>query len=169
MQRYIIALGSNRRHHRYGKPPSVLRGAVEAIRGHDLHIIASSPIINTRPIGPSARTYANSAVMIETDLAPPDLLGRLKAIEREFGARRGQRWGSRTLDLDIILWSGGAYVSRDLTVPHILFRERDFVLRPVLALVPEWIDPVTGRSIRQLFATLEKSRPKMVDRSASAD
>jgi 2-amino-4-hydroxy-6-hydroxymethyldihydropteridine diphosphokinase len=56
------------------------------------------------------------------------------------------------IDLDIILWSDGAWASNGLTVPHPEFRRRDFVLRPLAAIVPDWRDPLTGRTIRQLAA-----------------
>jgi 2-amino-4-hydroxy-6-hydroxymethyldihydropteridine diphosphokinase len=56
------------------------------------------------------------------------------------------------LDLDIVLWSGGAWSSPDLTVPHIAFRERGFVLDPAAAIAPAWRDPVSGLTLRQLAA-----------------
>jgi 2-amino-4-hydroxy-6-hydroxymethyldihydropteridine diphosphokinase len=62
------------------------------------------------------------------------------------------------IDLDIILWSGGAWGEKGLTVPHAAFRERDFVLRPLLAIVPAWRDPVSGLSVRQLAARLGRRR-----------
>lgn len=73
-----------------------------------LLVEAAAPIMSSAPIGPSLRRYANSAVLIATDLPPDELLGLLKDIERRFGrSRRGQRWSSRVLDLDLVLWSGG--------------------------------------------------------------
>ena len=81
-------------------------------------------------------------------------------IEASFGCRRGgQRWGARVLDLDIILWEGGAWSSPDLTVPHTAFRSRSFVLTPAAAIAPRWRDPVTGLSLRQLRARLTRPRP----------
>ena len=101
-------------------------------------------------MGPSLRRYANAVALIQTDEAPPALLARLKAIERAFGRRAGRRWGARVLDLDIILWSEGAWAGPGLTVPHPQFRLRRFVLDPLSAIVPAWRDPLTGRSVRQL-------------------
>ncbi len=97
-------------------------------------------------------TGGDAAALVESDEMPPELLVRLKAVERVFGRRRGRRWDSRVIDLDIILWSGGAWASPGLIVPHPQFRRRDFVLRPLNAIVPGWRDPVTGRTIRQLAA-----------------
>ena len=70
------------------------------------------------------------------------MLAALKAIERQFGRRRGRRWGSRVLDLDIVVWSGGKWRTRSLTVPHPALETRSFVLGPLAAVAPNW--PVRG-------------------------
>jgi 2-amino-4-hydroxy-6-hydroxymethyldihydropteridine diphosphokinase len=151
--RYAIALGSNRRG-RHGAPQAEVRAALEAIGG----VALASPIIVTAPLGPSRRRFANAAALIESAEAPPELLARFKRIEGDFGRRRGRRWDSRVIDLDIILWSGGAWASPGLTVPHPHFRARSFVLRPLAAITPDWRDPLTGRTIRQLGYQLERKR-----------
>lgn len=156
---YAIALGSNRPHHHHGGPRRVLAAALKALDGHGLHLSACSPILATPPIGPSRRTFANAAALIETGLTPPELLRRLKRIERDFGRRNGQRWGERTLDLDIILWSGGAWRGRHITVPHLAFRQRAFVLNPLASIAPHWRDPHSALTVRQLLARLKKPKP----------
>jgi 2-amino-4-hydroxy-6-hydroxymethyldihydropteridine diphosphokinase len=143
--RYAIAIGSNRRG-RHGSPRDEVRAAIAALGP----VVAASPVIETPPIGPSTRRFANAAVLLDSDEAPDALLARLKRIEQAFGRRRGRRWGARVIDLDIVLWSGGCWSSRTLTIPHPHFRQRDFVLRPLAAIAPEWRDPVTGRTVRQL-------------------
>lgn len=150
---YAIALGSNRPG-RHGPPERTLRAAIAALKP-----VAVSPILHTPALGPSKRRFANAVALIETRETPPELLRRLKAIERDFGRRPGQRWGARILDLDIILWSGSAWASPGLTVPHPAFRTRDFVLRPLMAVAPDWRDPLTGLSIRQLRARLTRRAP----------
>ena len=147
---YVIALGSNRRG-RHGTPADEVRAALAAIGGD---VVMTSPFITTPPLGPARRRFVNAAALIESDDSPPEMLARLKAIEAAFGRRRGQRWTDRVIDLDIILWSGGSWSSDGLTVPHPEFRRRDFVLRPLVAVVPDWRDPVTGLTIRQLAARL---------------
>lgn len=147
---YVIALGSNRRG-RHGAPADEVRAALAAIGGD---VVMTSPFITTPPLGPARRRFVNAAALIESDDSPPEMLARLKAIEAAFGRRRGQRWTDRVIDLDIILWSGGSWSSDGLTVPHPEFRRRDFVLRPLVAVVPDWRDPVTGLTIRQLAARL---------------
>lgn len=155
---YAIALGSNMRHVRYGAPERVIAAAIEAL---DLPIVASSRIVQSRPLGPSRRTYANASVLIETGMAPPELLDHLKALEAAFGRRAGgQSWSARVLDLDIILWSGGMWADDDLSIPHPAFRERTFVLAPLAQIVPDWRDPVTGNTVRQFNARLDRRRPR---------
>jgi 2-amino-4-hydroxy-6-hydroxymethyldihydropteridine diphosphokinase len=144
---YVIALGSNRRG-RHGSPEAEVRAAIAALGG----VVRAAPIIATAPMGHARRRFANAAALVESVETPPELLARLKAIERVFGRRRGRRWDSRVIDLDIVLWSGGAWSGPGVTVPHPHFRHRDFVLRPLLALVAGWRDPLTGRTIRQLAA-----------------
>lgn len=153
-QRYLIALGSNVRHVRHGAPEHVLRAAVGHLPGT---VVALAPTITSAPLGPSRRRYANSAAVLRTALLPEALLARLKELEHEFGRRNGgQRWGSRVLDLDIVLWSGGTWASPGLTIPHPAFRVRSFVLGPAAAIVPGWRDPLSGLSVRQLLARLKR-------------
>ena len=154
---YLIALGSNRRHHRYGRPRQVVQAAMEECASLGT-VAARSPIITTAPIGPSQRRFANAVMVLESEYDPPALLAALKRMEREFGRRKGQRWGARVLDLDIILWSGGRYRSTDLTIPHREFRQRDFVLGPAAHIAANWRDPVSGLSVTQIAAHLSKAR-----------
>ncbi len=154
---YIIALGSNRRHGRYGAPDAMIRAALSEM---GLPLITFSHTVQSRPIGPSNRTYANSVALIETELDPPELLRHLKEIERALGRRNGRRWGERVIDLDIILWSGGCWQGPGLVIPHLEFRERCFVLDPLCTIALAWRDPVTGLSIGQLKARLDRKRPR---------
>jgi 2-amino-4-hydroxy-6-hydroxymethyldihydropteridine diphosphokinase len=145
---YAIALGSNRPGH-HGPPSREIAAAIAILRP-----IAASPVFHTPALGPSKRRFANAAVLIETRERPDELLARLKAIERDFGRRRGIRWGARVLDLDIILWSEGAWSDAALTIPHPSFRERNFVLQPLVRIAPLWRDPLTHRTVRQLLARI---------------
>ncbi|MGF7151021.1 2-amino-4-hydroxy-6-hydroxymethyldihydropteridine diphosphokinase [Sphingomonas zeicaulis] len=156
---YAIALGSNRRHGRHGAPAAVIRAAAAALAEEDLRLVRLSPILATPALGPAGRAFANAAALIESRLDPPALLARLKAVERAFGRRRGRRWGPRVIDLDIILWSGGRWHDRRLAVPHAAFRARDFVLAPLARIVPDWRDPATGSTVRQLRARLINAKP----------
>ena len=152
---YVIGLGSNRRG-RHGSPAQEVRAALEALGG----LVAASPIIASAPLGPSIRRFANAVALIDSDEEPPELLDRLKAIEADFGRRRGQRWGARVIDLDIILWSGGSWAGPGLIVPHLAFRERGFVLGPLAMIAPAWRDPVTHRTVRQLAHAVDRRAPR---------
>ncbi|WP_109809116.1 2-amino-4-hydroxy-6-hydroxymethyldihydropteridine diphosphokinase [Sphingosinithalassobacter portus] len=153
---YLIALGSNRPG-KAGPPRAQLAAALTRIGG----VVAASRIRDTPPVGPSIRRFANMAALVKSDASPPEMLRRLKQIEREFGRRRGQRWGARSLDLDIILWSGGTWASPGLIVPHPAFRERDFVIGPASEIAADWRDPISTLSLRQLHARLTRPRPAL--------
>ena len=147
---YAIALGSNRRS-RHGSPAATVRAAIAAL---DAGIV--SAIRTTPALGPAGRSFANAVAIVESELAPDALLAELKVIERAFGRRRGKRWGPRVLDLDIILWSGGAWGGPGPIVPHPEFRERAFVLAPLAEIAPGWRDPITGATPRQLLHRLRR-------------
>lgn len=132
--------------------------AALAVLGDD--VVSVSQTIETLPLGPSKRHYANAAALIRSALDPPELLARLKAIEARFGRQRGRRWSARTLDLDIILWSGGIWAAAGLAVPHPAFRERAFVLAPLAQIAPGWRDPASGLTVRHLKARLDRPRPR---------
>lgn len=154
---YVVALGSNVRHARHGLPPSVLRAALIAMAGKGIEVVSASPVLSSAPLGPSIRRYANAAALVRASMPPPTLLKALQAIERDFGRRRrGRRWRERVLDLDIVLWGGGTWCARDLSIPHPQFARRMFVLAPLRAIAPSWRDPSTGLTIAQLCARLTR-------------
>ncbi|MEP0189772.1 MAG: 2-amino-4-hydroxy-6-hydroxymethyldihydropteridine diphosphokinase [Erythrobacter sp.] len=161
-QLYLIALGSNMRVPAIGGPRRVLEAAVTALGERTITVLAASPILDSAPLGPSLRHYANAAAVIETALEPPDLLKTLHQIEHFFGRgrnqRRGQRWRARALDLDIVLWSGGIWADNALTIPHREFRRRDFVLQPACDIAANWRDPITGLAIAHLLVRLHKTK-----------
>lgn len=160
--RYVIALGSNRRHHRHGHPRAVVLAAAAMLAASKhMKVVAIAPVVTTSAIGPAGRSFANTALVLQTKRAPDEVLRFLKKAERNFGRRRTRRWGPRVLDLDIILWSGGIWADDRLAIPHPGFRERRFVLDPLVKLVPDWRDPRDHLTVRQLRARL--IRPKPVD------
>ncbi|MEO7247321.1 MAG: 2-amino-4-hydroxy-6-hydroxymethyldihydropteridine diphosphokinase [Novosphingobium sp.] len=153
--RYLIALGSNQPHHRHGNPRKVLAAALARLDRMGLHLEAASPVIETAPLGPSRRRYANGAALVRSKLDPLALLRRLQNIEAKFGRRRqGYQWRARVLDLDVVLWSGGAFAAHGLLIPHPEFRSRAFVLTPARAIAGNWRDPISGHTLRQLHFRL---------------
>jgi 2-amino-4-hydroxy-6-hydroxymethyldihydropteridine diphosphokinase len=151
---YAIAIGSNRRHVRHGRPPAVVAAAIARLDA-DFGLFDAAPIMVNSAAGGAGREFGNSVALVETMLEPPAMLSALKTIEREFGRRRGKRWGPRVLDLDLVAWSGGQFRSRQLTIPHPLLASRGFVLVPFAAVAPTWrLDG--GVSVRHLLHRLGK-------------
>ncbi len=143
---------------KFGLPREVLRTAICALSDIG-DVKAASRIIDSVPVGPSQRIYANAAAVLENKLSPSATLEALLSIEAEFGRRRyGQRWRARALDLDIVLWSGGIWASEELSIPHPRFSERSFVIGPASEIAGHWRDPITDFTLRQLNARLTRPR-----------
>lgn len=154
---YAIAIGSNRPHGRFGRPAGVVEAAVARL-DEEFGLFDASPIVLNAAHGGAGRDFANAVALVESGLEPPDMLSRLKSLEREFGRRRGRRWGPRVLDLDIALWSGGEFRVRGLTIPHPRLASRAFVLHPLAAIVPGW--RVGATSVRHLAHRLARRAPR---------
>ncbi|HEV8408159.1 MAG TPA: 2-amino-4-hydroxy-6-hydroxymethyldihydropteridine diphosphokinase [Sphingomicrobium sp.] len=155
---YAIAIGSNRSHGRYGRPPKVVEAAIAAL-DQEFGLFDASPIILNAAIGGAGRDFANAVALVESDLEPPQVLRRIKAMERIFGRRRARHWAARVLDLDIILWSGGDFRSRSLTIPHHGLEDRSFVLQPLAAIAPNWRIR-SGLTARHLAHRLARRAPQ---------
>jgi 2-amino-4-hydroxy-6-hydroxymethyldihydropteridine diphosphokinase len=136
----------------------VLAAAVTALAEDGHAIISVSPVLDTAPLVASQRRFANAVALVGSDFGPIEILARLQSLERRFGRRPGRRWGARVLDLDLILWSGGRWRSRNLIIPHSAMTERDFVLRPLLEVAPRWKAPGM-LTPRHHLARLTRPRP----------
>jgi len=159
---YAIALGSNRPLSRHLPPRAILKGALGRLAEPPFKLVATASIIETRPIGPSRRSYANCAALVESALSPLEMLRTLQGVELSFGRRRARRWGERTLDLDIVLWSGGRFAGgRTLQIPHPQWHQRLFVVRPLAEIAPQLRDVTLGHTVAAQLTRL--IRPKPVD------
>jgi 2-amino-4-hydroxy-6-hydroxymethyldihydropteridine diphosphokinase len=144
--RTVLALGSNQ-----GERKDILLEAVRRIA--DLpttELLAISEPIETVAVrvdgeDPAAPRFLNAVVILETGLAPETLLEQLNGIEADLGRVRGERWGDRTLDIDIVTMEGVIHDSARLTLPHPRAHERRFVLEPWLSIDPEAELPGHGR------------------------
>src|SRR5207247_7752753 len=139
----LVALGSNRSGP-WGNPEATVKRALKALDRNGIKLDGTSRLMVTAPFGrPNQPPFVNAVARISTHLPPEALLARLQAIEKVAGRRRRLRWGSRTLDLDIIDYHG--LVRREpkrLVLPHPGIPERVFVLKPIAELAPGWIHPV---------------------------
>ncbi len=150
----ILSLGSN-----LGDREATIRAALDDIASADgIRLLAVSSLIETAALKPdgvdeSAPAYLNAAASVSTTLEPSALLATLNAIEAKHGRIRAERWGDRTLDIDIVAIDGLEIVTEELTVPHPRAHERDFVLAPWLELDADAELPGKGR-VADLLAGL---------------
>jgi len=153
MRQAVLALGSN-----LGDRGELLREAVAALRETPgVELRAVSPVVESvavKPDGadPSAPRYLNAVVIVDTLLTPRELLAAANRIEAEHGRVRGERWGDRTLDIDLVTFEGERSDDPALTLPHPRARERAFVLAPWLAVDPDAELPGAGRVAALLAA-----------------
>jgi 2-amino-4-hydroxy-6-hydroxymethyldihydropteridine diphosphokinase len=147
----FVGIGSN-----LGDREGNLRQAVELLSAEDgIDVVAVSEIRETDPVGPVEQgPFLNGAVRIETHLAPRELLERLLAVEERLGRVRRERWGPRTIDLDLLLYGDDVVHEPGLTVPHPRLHERRFALEPLSDLAPSLEIPGKG-PISALLAELE--------------
>ncbi|MDJ0695738.1 2-amino-4-hydroxy-6-hydroxymethyldihydropteridine diphosphokinase [Mastigocoleus sp. MO_188.B34] len=146
-----IALGSN-----LGDSIAILEAAIKALeRMPGIEIIIVSSWYQTKAIGPPQPNYINGCVSVRTEQKPHSLLQILLGIEKKFGRIRREKWGPRTLDLDLLLYDDLILETPTLQIPHPRIRERAFVLAPLAEIEPSWIEPVSGKSIKELLKAVD--------------
>jgi 2-amino-4-hydroxy-6-hydroxymethyldihydropteridine diphosphokinase len=135
-----------------------------------MRVVAASEFIETEPVGPIPQgRYLNAAAQIETSLPAREFLSALLEIERFRGRDRAreQRWGPRTIDLDLLLYGTGVIDEPGLTVPHPRLHERGFVLAPLAQIAPEVVVPTLDRTVRELLQRVNQSGLSAIKRSPS--
>jgi 2-amino-4-hydroxy-6-hydroxymethyldihydropteridine diphosphokinase len=147
----FIGIGSN-----LGDREANLGQAIELLSAEDgIEVVAVSGIRETDPVGPVEQgPFLNGAVKLDTSLGPRELLDRLLSLENRLGRVRSERWGPRTIDLDLLLYGGERVDEPGLTVPHPRLHERRFALEPLLDLDPALEIPGLG-PISTLLAELD--------------
>ena len=148
-----IALGSN-----LGNSRQILQEALETLNTHKaIEVTACSQIYRTAPVGPPQPDYLNCCALLQTELSPEALLAVLLKTEVQFGRIRRERWGPRTLDLDLLLFDQLLFNAPELQFPHPRMHERAFVLIPLVEIAPDWVEPVSGKSVAALAAAVDPS------------
>lgn len=146
MTRAYIGVGAN-----LGDRETTIKAAIARLPD----VVGVSELRETEPVGVAEQpTFLNGAVVIETELPVRELLAELFAIEQALGRERRERWGPRTIDLDLLLYGDETVDEPGLTVPHPRLHERRFVLEPLLELDLELVVPGRGR-VSALLAALD--------------
>jgi 2-amino-4-hydroxy-6-hydroxymethyldihydropteridine diphosphokinase len=148
MERIYIGMGSN-----LADPAEQLRSAVEALTQlPQTELIGVSGFYQSDSLRPGQPRYTNAVAALDSTLPPLELLDALQAIENGQGRERLERWGPRTLDLDIVLFGDRLIDEPRLKVPHYHMQERAFVLYPLAELAPADLRLADGRSLSDLLA-----------------
>lgn len=148
-----IALGSNQ-----ASPLEQVSSALDALAAiPQSRMVATSSFYRTPPLGPQDQPdYLNAAVVLDTDLSAEALLDHTQRIELEHGrVRKEERWGPRTLDLDLMLFGDEVMHTDRLTVPHYDMKNRAFMLVPLLEIAPECRFP-DGQSVAEILVRLSQ-------------
>jgi 2-amino-4-hydroxy-6-hydroxymethyldihydropteridine diphosphokinase len=158
MSRAVLLAGGN-----LGCREDNLARAAELIENSMGQIVACSPVMESEPWGFEAdERFLNRAFVVDTALAPVELLEKCKTVERALGREQSgatagrQRYGSRTMDVDILYYDDLLLDSLQLSVPHPRIAERAFVLRPLATVLPDHRDPRTGLTVCEMLKKFEK-------------
>ncbi|SHF29047.1 2-amino-4-hydroxy-6-hydroxymethyldihydropteridine diphosphokinase [Caloramator proteoclasticus] len=151
MNRVFIAFGSN-----IGDRYETIKRAFELIEENEMKIIKKSSIYETEPYGYKQQPpFINGVILVETELSCRDVLQRLLKIEKQLGRERIIRWGPRTIDLDIIFYNNEVYNEEDLKVPHPDMHNREFVLKPLCDIEPDFVHPLLNKSVKEMYMMLK--------------
>lgn len=148
-----LSIGSNMGN----KEKYILDGIEELKKKPSNRNVKVSELIVTKPYGGVEQDdFLNGAIVMETLLDPKELLEDLHRIEALADRERKIHWGPRTLDLDIVLYDKLVYEDEELIIPHVDMENRDFVLKPLVELIPNERHPILGKTISQLYQGLSK-------------
>ena len=127
-------------------------------------VVRASSLYESEPLGDAKTWFVNSVIEIETEFPPEQLLRKLKAIEEAMGRKRvkGKRWGSRIIDLDILLCDQEMVDKRSLKVPHPEMHKRRFVLLPLAELAPQVVHPQLKQTVSALLAHVKDDKRVML-------
>ena len=154
--RVYIGIGSNLG----DRKANALEAADRVSKLPGTRIVRASSLYESEPLGDAKTWFVNSVIEIETESATDVLLKKLKAIEKAMGRKptKGKRWGSRIIDLDILLADQDILDTRALKIPHPEMHKRRFVLLPLAELAPHVVHPQLGRSVSALLAMVKDAK-----------
>jgi 2-amino-4-hydroxy-6-hydroxymethyldihydropteridine diphosphokinase len=159
MSAIVVGVGTN-----LGAREAAIRAAAMLLDARPgLRLVRESPLYETEPLGPPQGRFLNAALRFDTTLSPPDVLSALLRTERRLGRVRDplQRWGPRSVDLDLLWDSRGPFESSHLRVPHPELANRSFALGPAMDVAPE-LHPALGAALSELGKPEVWSRPAIV-------
>lgn len=150
MNTVYLILGSN-----LGSRADNIQDAIEELKNCGLTILKKSSLYNTAPWGYKEQSdFLNMALECSTNLCPYTLLREIKDIEKKMGRKETIRYGPRIIDIDIIFYNNLILKSEQLTIPHPLMHKREFVLKPLCEIAPDFIHPELKLSVKQLLDNL---------------
>jgi len=147
-----LGLGSN-----MGDRKGYLTKAKDMLITHDyIKILKESEILETVPYGITDQAdFLNQVILIETELSANDVFDVCQQVEIESGRVRTRKWGPRKLDIDILFYEDKVINTKELKIPHADLHNREFVLKSMLELAPEFVHPVFCESIQEIYNKLE--------------
>ncbi|HUD10584.1 MAG TPA: 2-amino-4-hydroxy-6-hydroxymethyldihydropteridine diphosphokinase [Candidatus Saccharimonadales bacterium] len=152
-----LALGSN-----VGDSARYITKAIDLL-GSALQDIQQAPLYVSKAVGYTDQAdFLNTAISGQTELSPQALSRVIKNTERQIGRVKRFRWGPREIDIDIIFYGNQVLATDSLTIPHPSFKQRDFVLRPIVDLNSKMIDPLTHKTVKQLLNQQDPSHLSII-------
>ena len=148
---YAVALGSN-----LGDSEQIIEEALVRLDQIDgMRLKVRSHLYKTAPVGPPQPDYINACAVFYTGLSPEHVLQMLLTTEASFGRLRRERWGPRTLDLDLLLYGDQVVDTPRLTLPHPRMHDRAFVLVPLVEIAANWLHPLRLQTVKELLEQVE--------------
>jgi 2-amino-4-hydroxy-6-hydroxymethyldihydropteridine diphosphokinase len=158
MNQVVFILGGN-----LGDRLRLIEGSVDLLVSHFGPIILKSSIFETAAWGGKSNgNYLNQVLVFNTSFFPEEILDVMLEIELKMGRTRGEKWGDRTMDIDILYFGNEKFQSERLTIPHPFLQERRFVLEPLAEILPDFIHPLLNKTNQELLENcLDKSSVKI--------
>lgn len=147
-----LGLGSN-----LGNKEENIKNAISRLSSDpDILLKTRSSMIETKPYGNIVQPdFINSVIEIETDIPAENLLSKCLTVENELGRKRNEKWGPRTIDIDILFYGETTVNLEQLTVPHPDLHNREFVLHSLNEICPDFIHPVFNKKIKEIYLELK--------------